>query len=139
MGHRVYMRYQILLQSRQELYGEDWNDTEGLFGQKYGHNTHKGVVQVVLKWPHICQSRSHVKSMLIIFIDCEGVVHYEFSPRGQTINKECYVEVLKRLRDAVRRKRPRFWSSGDWLLRHDNALAHSSNLVQQFLAKHKIV
>ena len=85
------------------------------------------------------QSRSHVKSMLIIFFDCEGVVHYEFAPRGQTINKEYYVEVLKRLRDAVRRKRPRFWSNGDWLLHHDNAPAHSSNLVQQFLVKHKIV
>ena len=47
------------------------------------------------------QSRSHVKSMLIIFFDCEGVVHYEFAPRGHTINKEYYVEVLKRLRDAV--------------------------------------
>ena len=47
--------------------------------------------------------------------------------------------VLKRLRDAVRRKRPRFWSSGDWLLHHDNAPAHSSNLVQQFLTKHKIL
>ena len=46
---------------------------------------------------------------------------------------------MKRLRDAVRRKRPRFWSSGDWLLHHDNAPAHTSNLVQQFLAKHKIV
>ena len=85
------------------------------------------------------QSRSHVKSMLIIFFDCEGVVHNEFVPRGQTINKEYYVEVLERLRDAVRRKRPRFWSSGDWLLHHDNAPAHSSNFVQQFLAKHKIV
>ena len=83
-----------------------------------------------------CPSRSHVKSMLIIFFDC---VHYEFAPRGQTINKEYYVEVLKRLRDAVRRKRPRFWSSGAWLLYHDYAPAHSSNLVQQFLAKHKIV
>ena len=77
--------------------------------------------------------------MLIIFFGCEGVVHYEFAPRGQTINKEYYVEVLKRLRDTVRRKRPRFWSSSDWLLHHDNAPAHSSNLVQQFLTKHKIV
>ena len=28
---------------------------------------------------------------------------------------------------------------GDWLLHLDNAPAHSSNLVQEFLAKHKIV
>ena len=59
--------------------------------------------------------------MLIIFFDWKGV------------------EVQKRLRDAVRRKRPCFWSSSDWLLHHDNAPAHSSNLVQQFLAKHKVV
>ena len=55
-----------------------------------------------------CQSRSHVKSMLIIFFDCKDVVRYEYAPRGQKINKEYYVEVLKRLRDAVRKKRPRF-------------------------------
>ena len=85
------------------------------------------------------RSRSHAKSMLIIFFDFECVVHYEFAPRGETINKEYYVEVLKRLRDAVRRKRPRFWSSGDWLFHHENAPAHLSNLMQQFLSKHKIV
>ena len=32
------------------------------------------------------QSQNHVKSILIIFFDCEGAVHYEFSARGQTIN-----------------------------------------------------
>ena len=39
----------------------------------------------------------------------------------------------------MRRKRPRFWSSGDRLLHQDNAPAYSSNLMQQFLAKDKIV
>ena len=41
--------HQVLLQSRQELYGGDWNDTEGICGRKYGHNTDKGVVQSVKK------------------------------------------------------------------------------------------
>ena len=40
------------------------------------------------------------------FIDWNGVVHYEFVPRGETVNKEFYLKVLKRLREAVRRKRP---------------------------------
>ena len=48
------------------------------------------------------QRQSHVKSMRIIFFDCEGVVHYKLAPRGQMINKEYYVDDLKRLRDAVR-------------------------------------
>ena len=73
------------------------------------------------------------------FSDYEDFVHYEFAPRGQTINKEYYVEVLKRLCDAVRRKRTRFWSRDDWLIHRDNAPTHSSNLVLQFLVKHKIV
>ncbi|XP_020299181.1 putative uncharacterized protein FLJ37770, partial [Pseudomyrmex gracilis] len=57
------------------------------------------------------QSRSKVKTMLTVFFDYEGVVHHEYAPRGQTITKEYYVEVLKRLHDAVRRKRPQLWTS----------------------------
>jgi transposase len=36
----------------------------------------------------------------------------------------------------VRRKRPEKWREGDWTLHHDNAPAHTSHLVQRFLAKH---
>ena len=64
---------------------------------------------------------------------------YSWKWQKEQIDEFASSFVLKRLRDAVRRKRPRFWSSGDWLLHHDNAPAHSSNLLQQFLAKHNIV
>jgi len=46
------------------------------------------------------------------------------------------VEVLRRLRETVRRKRPEKWRDSDWILHHGNAPAHTSHLVQQFLAKH---
>jgi len=46
------------------------------------------------------------------------------------------VEVLRHLRESVRRKRPEKWRDGDWILHHDNAPANTSNLVKQFLAKH---
>ena len=49
-----------------------------------------------------------------------------------------YIEVLRRLRDAVRRKRQQLWVTGNWHLHHDNAPAHSSALVQKFLVKHRI-
>ncbi|GFW07526.1 histone-lysine n-methyltransferase setmar-like protein [Trichonephila clavipes] len=65
-------------------------------------------------------------------------IHAKQWIQPQTINKEYYVEVLKRLRNAIRRKRPQLWESGDWLLHHDNAPAHTSNLVQQYLSKHSI-
>jgi len=74
--------------------------------------------------------RSKIKVMLLVFIDSEGIVHHEYTPDGQTINKEFYVEFLRRLRESVRRKRLVKWRDGDWILHHDNAPAHTSHLVQ---------
>jgi hypothetical protein len=47
----------------------------------------------------------------------------------RTITMEDNIEVLRRLRDALRRKRLQLWASGDWQLHHDNAPAHSTALV----------
>jgi len=35
----------------------------------------------------------------------------------------------------VRRKWPEMWKNGDWLLQHDNAPAHTSHVVREFLSK----
>ena len=56
--------------------------------------------------------------------------------RGQMVNKQLYQEVLARLRDAVRRKRPELWENQTWMLHHDNAPAHAS-LIRSYLAKHQ--
>jgi len=82
-------------------------------------------------------SRSNMKVMLVVFFDWHGVMHYEFIPRGRTVNKEFYVAVLKCLRGAVCRKRPQLWMNQGWVLHHDNAPAHSSFLVHNFLAKNE--
>ena len=49
------------------------------------------------------QVRSKTKVMLTVFFDCRGIVHHEFAPENQTVTKEYYREVLRRLREAVRR------------------------------------
>jgi len=82
------------------------------------------------------QVRSKTKVMLLAFFVSEGIVHHQYVPDGQTINREFYVEVLRCLRESVRRKRPEKWRDGDWILYHDNAPAHTSHFVQRFLAKH---
>jgi predicted class III extradiol MEMO1 family dioxygenase len=52
----------------------------------------------------ICQVWNKVKVRLIVFFDHEGVVHHEYAPDGQTLNKEYYTEVLRWLHDAVQHK-----------------------------------
>ena len=79
------------------------------------------------------QVRSNVKKMLIVFINVQGIMHWEFVPPGQTVNQELYLEVLKRLGENVR-KRPELWRSGDWFLHHDNAPAHTALSVTRYMA-----
>ena len=49
-----------------------------------------------------------------VFFDIRGIVLREYAPVGQTVTKEYYQQVLRRLRDAVRRKRPDLWTAKNW-------------------------
>ena len=71
-------------------------------------------------------------------LDIRGIVHYEFVPNGQTVNKVYYLEVVKRLREKVRRKRPELFANNSWILHHDNAPAHTAMSVREFLATKQI-
>jgi len=77
--------------------------------------------------------------MLIAFFNIDGLVRHEFVPTGQTVNKEFHKTVLQSLRNAVRRHRPKKWSSSNWILHHDNAPAHKAITTNEFLAKHNIL
>ena len=76
--------------------------------------------------------------MLICFFDQEGIVHREFVPPGMTVNADFYCDVLRRLRENVRRKRPQKWQNQNLIIHHDNAPAHRSFKVSQFLAKNNM-
>jgi len=82
-------------------------------------------------------SRSKIMVMLVVFFDSKGIVLHEFVPRDQMVNKQLYHEVLARLRNAVRSKRPELWENQTWMLHHDNAPAHASLLIRSYLAKHQ--
>ena len=55
------------------------------------------------------------------------IIHYYYC--------QSMLNVLKRLREAVRRKRPEAWINNTWMLHHDNAPAHASLLTREFLTK----
>jgi hypothetical protein len=54
------------------------------------------------------------------------------------MNKERHIDVLRRLRDAVRRKHHEKWRTDVWFLLHDNAPAHRPVLVKDFLIKNNV-
>lgn len=82
-------------------------------------------------------SRSKFKAMLIVFFDIQGIVMAEWVPSGQTVNQQYYKQVLEKLRERVRKKRPELWKNG-WILHQDNAPAHNALSVKQFLASKNI-
>ena len=65
-------------------------------------------------------------------------VHYEFVPTGQTVNQVYCLEVLERLREKVRRKRPELFANNSWMLHHDNAPAHTALCAREFLTTNQI-
>jgi hypothetical protein len=76
--------------------------------------------------------------MLTAFSDTEGIIHHEFVPEKQIVNGKFYKEVIKILIARVHSVRPEFQESGSWVLLHDNAPAHFSGVVSEFLAKRGI-
>ena len=70
-------------------------------------------------------------------LDIRGIFHYEFVPTGQTVNHVYYLEVLKKLREKVRRKRPELFANS-WILLQVNAPAHTALYVREFLATKQI-
>jgi hypothetical protein len=58
-------------------------------------------------------SSSQQCQSMFVFSDIQGIVHKEFLPPGQTVNGRFYCEVLKRLREGIRRKRPDKWKKNN--------------------------
>ena len=54
------------------------------------------------------------------------------------VNQVYYLEVLKRLREKGRRKRPKLFANNSWISHHDNAPAHRALSVREFLAAKQV-
>ena len=48
------------------------------------------------------------------------------------------IDILRRLRDVVRRKHPEKWRTNSWFLLHYNAPTHRSVTVKDFLEEYKV-
>ena len=80
---------------------------------------------------------SEKKVMIIPFFDSKGLIYTHYVPKGQTINADYFITVLKTFLRALRERRPHKWSIG-WVLHMDNARPHTANKTMDFLASKNI-
>ncbi len=80
--------------------------------------------------------RGEKKSMFTIFFDQRGPVLSEFKLPNETVISKMYIEVLRTLREQIRRKRPELWADQSFILHHDNASPHTATPTMEFLASH---
>ncbi len=82
--------------------------------------------------------KSHIKTMLVFFFfHSRGLIRKEFVPTGQTVNTDFNKDVLNCLIKRINLIRLDLRMSSDLFLQHNNALAHNTASVRQFLAKKK--
>ena len=68
--------------------------------------------------------------MALVFWDIRGVVHHEFLPKGRTINKVYYCDVLDRVHKAIKKE-----TIFAVVFQQDNARPHTAKLTKEKLAK----
>ncbi|UYV82145.1 hypothetical protein LAZ67_21001130 [Cordylochernes scorpioides] len=99
-------------------------------------------------------SKSRIKTMIIVFFDIRGIVHYvrtsmvliswrndlevglgppQFVPQGQTVNSAFYLEVLRRLKRRIARVRTDIKDTVK--LHHDKATSHTAFIITNFLPR----
>ncbi len=78
------------------------------------------------------RGRSRRKTMLILYFDSHGPLLCYFHDDG-TVDSDIYIESLRQLCEAIRRKRPELWKDKSFILLQDNASPHTSLPTADFL------
>ena len=71
------------------------------------------------------------KTMICIWWDWEGMVHWKMLKRNATVNKELYIAQLHCENEAIQLKRPH--REGQIILLHDNARPHVPQVIKATL------
>jgi hypothetical protein len=67
------------------------------------------------------------------FFNVKGTVHHEFVPPNTVANSDFYCDVLRHLSENVK------WHNHNWLLYHNNALAHTSLKTTEYVTNNIVI
>jgi hypothetical protein len=74
-------------------------------------------------------------ALFFFSFNVKGIVHCEFVLPNTMVNSDFYCDVLRCLRENVRRKRPERWCNYKWPLHHHNAPTHMCLKTIEFVTK----
>ncbi len=77
------------------------------------------------------KERSQKKCMVILCFDWQGIIWIHFVNKG-TVNSAEYIQALRGMREALRKKRPALWRQKDFILLQDNAGPHKSDETMEY-------
>jgi hypothetical protein len=115
--------------------GNNATDSFAMLSEAYGYEAVKS--PSVFEWYKRFKDSSHAE------ITHEDNAHHFLRYQGycslwihsaRPVNQAYYAEILKRIREAVRRKIHELWPN-DWILHHDNAPARKALSAKQFLTQ----
>ncbi len=69
------------------------------------------------------------KVLLCLFWNYRGPIHYEFLPRGKTVNGDVYRQQLRQLKAKIDAASPKLMKTKHPLLLHDNAKPHTAKMT----------
>ena len=75
------------------------------------------------------------KTMISVWWDYMGIIHYEMLEKNKTVDSKLYAEQLSRLNEAIQLKRPD--RKGKVILQHDNARPHTAQLIKEAIKELK--
>ncbi len=79
-----------------------------------------------------------MKCVVITLFNQGGLEYMQAAPDGQTVNADCYVEVLKRLITVHVLCKWSHYCNGQWKLHHDNAHPHVAQCIWDVLTLHGV-
>ena len=84
--------------------------------------------------PRVKQDVYPCKTMLRVWWDWEGIIHYELLEKKQTVTAALYVQQMERVKMAIQEKRTN--RHHDFLLLHHNASPHIANMTKEAIQTH---
>jgi hypothetical protein len=112
--------------------GNCGTETPATIRQAFGEESkQESIFTETERWGNRCRAKSRACSLF-------SLTSKAFVLASQTVNSAYYCDLLRRLRENLRRLLLELWRQKNWLLHHDNKPSHTSFFTSEFFTKNNM-